>query len=549
MKPLLYLELRQLINSVKAAFKSPKRLVPAVIITAWMLAVVIQDIMAASGIGHPLLFAGPAIKLGLPIGPIRDTIFTLLTIASACFIYTALADGLLVFSPSHIDFLFATPVSHRHVLIFKLLRDYAKYALYAGLFFSVLGSPLYHLLSVPMYPELLLSWLGTVLLIIFVMNLTHTLNIVATAGIQRFRVAKLLVQLVVLALVVVILSTAVVAFAWTNDTLASARQAIHAVQFVLAPIAWATDIILVPLRGVVYEREELFWLFLLALGSTLLLLGRHEDIYEPSIGVSTRIARIRSAIRAGDVTTARIEAAGQKSKPSFFVLPIPPFGRGASSLLWKNLAVRVRTSSLSIAVIALAPVAVAAIVGGNVYEPNVRQMTPLALPYVAWILALMGQQELRSELRQANLIKSMPLSPFRAMVVQVVYEWLPVVLVVLTSGFGLWHFVPDVDGYVLGVSMALAIGFGFTCVSVISIPVLLYPDARDKMQDIIAHVLSFLLASVAILPSILVVALAKWFKLPLPAAILALLMVNAAISFLALTVVGNLYAKFDPTAE
>lgn len=552
MKPLLYLELRQITNSVKAALRTPKRLIPAVLIALWIAFVFAQDTLTLLGIARPVMPSGRHyLQQAIPIDAIWAVVFIVLTITAAGVIYTALSDGLLIFAPSHVDFLFPTPVNRRHVLAFKLFKDYTKYALFSGLVFGMVGSPLYHVLGVPVYPDLLLSWLGSICLIVFVMNLTHTLNVVATAGPGRLRIARVLVQAAIFAAVLIVAATAVVRFAWTSDAIESVISSTRSslVRAALAPITWATDVILAPIRGIVNERVELLWLAILAVGSTFLLLGRDEDIYEPALGVSARAARVRDAIRSGDVIGARIRAVGWRGRGSFNTPPVPPFGRGASALLWKSIVVKLRTSGARLLVVMCVPVIASVIIGAAVKLPEVRRVVPVAMPYVAWILALLGQQELRGELRLANLTKAMPISPFRFILVQTFHEWLPVVAVTMISAVSLFVFVADTDPAVLWLSAVTSIVFGFTCVAVISIPVLLYPDSRDKVQDLIAHILSFFLAGIALVPTAVVWLIAPLVDIDISVASLAVVLVNVPIAVAGVLVSGALFARFDPTSD
>lgn len=552
MKPLIYLEIRLLANSIRNTLRSPRRLIPVVIVAAWLGAIVLENIMFLTGLSKPV---GPLEYMLRPIESlpaIWSSIFVLLTIVACGIIYSALSEGLLVFAPSQMDFLFPSPIKRRHVLILKLLRDYTKYAAYAAFFFAMIGSPLYHLLNVRLFPEMFVAWGGTILLIILVMNLTHTLNVITTSGVHRMVFARLLINALILALILVTLSTALLAYANTEELVPSLIAGVRSsfTNIVLAPIAWATDCILVLFNGVVYQTwVKLLWLLLLATGSTALLLARPEDIYEPSLGVSTRMAQLRKAIASGDMVSARIYARGSRTNHRHMASAIPPFGRGASALLWKNLVIRIRTFGIGVVLTILLPTVTIAVVAYALPEHPVRRFLPLALPYLAWILALIGQQEMRGEMRHANITKAMPVSAFRTMAVQVFYEWMIVAVVLGIASVSIWYLIPDVEADYLMLALAMSLSFGFSCIAALSIPVLMYPDARDRMQDVIIHLVSFILGGMVITPTFVIVGLGEVLKAPAAATAIIVVVVNIAISLLALTISGAMFAKYDPTAE
>lgn len=550
MKPLIYLELRQLANSIKNLARSPKRLIPAVIIGAWLISAVIQNLLIASGLSQPMMPSVHTLR-ALPVDAMWSGIFLLLSVTSGLVIYSALSEGLLVFAPSHIDFLFPTPINRRNVLAFKLLRDYVKYAVLAAIFFMALGSPLYGSLRIPPYPTIILSWLGSFFLIVFVMNVTHTLNIVGTFGAHRLRFASRLVKFGMLGIAGIIIAAAAVHFSRTGQAfpsfIAATRNGLATV--LLSPIAWCTDLILAPITGVVYETwGELLWLFVLASGSTVVLLSRPENIYEPSLGISMRMARVRAAMRVGDVVTARIQAGGWRGRHTYLAPPIPPFGRGASALLWKNLVVRIRTLRWGVAMILVLPLGAAA-AAALVNQTIILRLAPLAIPYCVWLLALTSQQEMRGELRQANIVKAMPVSSFRIIAAEVFYHWLMILVVVLVAALSIWLFIPQTDPDMLSLTVVISLALGFTCVAAVSIPVLLYPDSRDKMQEVITHLVSFVLASIVILPSLLVAVAFVLLRANLALTACVVVALNGALAWSALAIAGALFGRFDPTAD
>jgi len=551
LKPLIYLELRQLANSIRNVARSPKRLIPALIIGAWLIAVIINNLLMLFGVSSPTLSSHVMLSR-FPYENIWTAIFLFMTVMAGSIIYSSLREGLLIFTPAHIDFLFPTPISRRSVLVVKLLRDYVKYAVIIAFVLTVVGSPFYSEFRISPYPAIIFSWFGTFFLVVALINVTHTLTIVTTFGIQRFRFAPALIKLVVLGIALILIGTAAVHFARTGDALASlaASARTEAAKVLLAPVAWCTDLILAPVAGgVIYEnREQLIWLFLLALGSLVVLLARPENIYEPSLGISVRMARIKAAIRAGDLTTVRIQTHGVKVR-KYAAPPVRPFGRCASAMLWKNLVVCLRAPGRMLVLLLVAPPLAAVAIGAFVHQTALLTMSPLMIPYAAWMLALVAEQELRSELRQANIIKAMPVSAFRLIAVQVLYQWLMIAAVVSVAGLSVYLAIPQADPAVVGLSVIGSLALGFSIVAALSIPVLLYPNARDWTQAFITQLFSLFLTSIVFLPSLGLGAALVLSHVSLTVVGAAVAALNLALGLAALAIAGALFRKFDPTSD
>jgi len=123
LKPLLYLELRQLVNSLRNTLRSPKRLIPALVMSAWGFALIMQCVLLGSGVERGMRRGFPILDAPKGAEMIRVGAFAFLCLHSIAIIYQAFSNGAMVFSIAHIDFLFPTPISRRWVLLIKLLKD------------------------------------------------------------------------------------------------------------------------------------------------------------------------------------------------------------------------------------------------------------------------------------------------------------------------------------------------------------------------------------------------------------------------------------------
>ncbi len=197
MKPLLYLEIRQFLNSLKNTARSPKRLIPALIIAAcffsWFLNMALL-LTGASQFGRHNLSRIINAPEHAPI--FHAGAFLLLCFGSLAVMYQAFSSGSMIFSIAHIDFLFPTPISRRSVLLIKLIKDYLKYAFWIAFFVTFMGMPATAAMRLSLFPGGLLSIAALTAYMLFIVNLAHTVNIVFTFGYERLRQVGRAIKLV-----------------------------------------------------------------------------------------------------------------------------------------------------------------------------------------------------------------------------------------------------------------------------------------------------------------------------------------------------------------
>ena len=549
MRALIYLELRQLINSVKNTVKSPKRLIPMLLIVAWIGAWFVQSLLLLTG--DVPRARGPHID-DLARLPIELIVFLFLSVGCALVVYGAFSSGMLVFSIAHIDFLFPTPISRHKVLLIKLLKDYLKYGLWITFFFLFIGSPVYSELGVSIMPWGLVSIAAVVALVLLVVNLAHTINIVFTFGYERLKQARMLIKAAIILAPVSAVAYGVYEFARTGNSLASvlfaARSPVIGAMF--APAKWAADLFLAPLNGITQEQWGQFGLlWLLAAGSFVLLMSRNENLYEPSLGVSVRFARRRAAMRSRDFTDFRLATLREKGARRASGLHIPPFGLGATAFLWKNMILRYRLYRSQLALMVIVPLVIVVILSR--YLPaEIRHNAPFMLAYMVWALSLAAQAEMRIDLKYANIVKSMPIEAWKLVLAQVASSVLYLTGGVALFSAYLWLAMPDSRGPTLA---ACAIGMpflGFANIAAVTIPSLMYPDVRDPSQNYLCGLFSFLLTMIATGPTVVLAAVMLGvIGAPVQAVVAAACGVNVLIGMAAVAIAGTIFRKFDPTSE
>ncbi|MDO8585582.1 MAG: putative ABC exporter domain-containing protein [Armatimonadota bacterium] len=551
MRALAYLQLRLFVNSIKHIARSPKRLIPAILLAVFVLPSLLMNLaIAVMGVPRYGSYGHKEYLEGLQAEALWSGVFALLALVVVYTLYNALSEGLLIFSASHIDFVFPSPVNRRVVLIFKLLGDYSKYAMYAGFVFLFVIPPFFGMAGGPVFPAALYCWLGTVFLLILATNVSHTLNIATTYTASRFSAAGAVVRTAILALVAATVLAGIYHYRQSGDALASLVASVYAgaARVILAPVSWCANLIVGPLTGQTAGAVLLVAaLGLLAIASALVLLARPENFYEPSLGISGRMARLKAA--GGNLAALRIEAMKRRRNASYSRSPVPPFGRGASALIWKNLVTRTRASRSTLAILFLLPPLLAAAVGYFAREPEIQRFSPFAMVYVVWIVSSASQQELRSEFRQVDIIKAIPASGFSVVAAQVFSQWLLVAVLTIVGALSVLVFIPGADHYFLGIATLGSLTIGFVCIAASSVPVLLYPDARDKWQLLIPTWITMIVLALVIGPSAVICAVLAVFRVNLAIIALSLIAINTALSWGALAISGRLFERFDPTAD
>lgn len=558
MKPLLYLEIRQFINAIKSTLRTPKRLIPALIMAAGAFAWAMQALLfsfSVHGLSHRHAQAMALAAGVLPGELIRAGAFLALSIGSVIVLYQAFASGSLVFSIAHIDFLFPTPIARRYVLLVKLVKDYLKYAFWVAFFVTFLGSPICLSLRLSVFPGGLITIAALTGYMLFVVNVAHTLNIVLTFGYERLKQAGTAIKLALVLVFGSVIVYGLESFIRTGGSLddmflAAANSPV--VRTVFAPADWAANLALTPLIPVGHkEMAYLPVIWILALVSFVLLMSRNENIYEPSLGVSVRASRLRVAMRSGDQTAIRTEVMREKGSRKAGRFIIPPFGRGAVALLWKSLLVRYRMSAGQALLMLLLP-AMIALVAQHTFAQKKEFLSyiPLMLLYISFVLSMTVQPQIRAELKQANILKSMPIAGWKVMLTMAVNGSAYLAMGILVFASALWLLIPASRTSLLPTCAIAAPFIGFACISATIISALMYPDTRDSTQNFTCNLIGLIMISIAAMPTIVIAALMLFgAKASLWATLAPICAANLIIGGAAVVISGEIFRRFDPTSE
>lgn len=552
MKALIYLEIKQFINSIKNTLRHPKRLIPVLLITLWISSSFISNIYFAVYKGENI---EPDISVlqKMPIEIIEAGVFLLLSIGSMFTLYGAFNSGLMVFAVAHIDFMFPTPIKRSHVLLVKLFKDYLKYIFYVVFFFLFAAPGLFGAIGVSIIPWGLITIIALIGLLLLVINLAHTINIIFTFGFERLKRAGFVIRAALIFALVSAFGYGLYQYAVTGDIIMSMLWAARSpvISIIFTPVRWCTTLTLAPLLGMTAEDwQHLGFLWTLSAASFVLLLSRKENVYEPSLGISVQYAKRRKAMRSGDYSDLKIDALREKGTRRTSRFGIPAFGRGAVALLWKDLLIRYRVSSAQrFAMVVL----IIAIIYASTYVAKsdlILKYTPVLLLYMVFLLSMMAQTDLRTDIKHVNITKAMPIAAWRIMLMGVAGSVLYMTAGVFVLAVALFAIVPQARGDLLIACMIAVPFLGFANASVSAIPSLLYPDTSDQAQNYLSGLVSLFLISVAMIPTVVLGIVSLWlFKTSFFITAVLISISNIIIGAAGISIAGLIFRKFDPSGN
>jgi hypothetical protein len=369
-----------------AAFVLPQLLVP-------LLSVVSPE--AARANRQVVEAAMPVIRT---LGPLFLLAFAIFSIA------TSWGEAAIYFTPSEVDFLFSAPFTRRELLVFKLAKSIQS-GILAGSFFALVGARY--------APSFLSSWLGCVLLLLFINSFTLAGTLLTQAvSVRAYTRTR---QIIMAGIVLLIGLGAAQALPYfdPHNFLASAelfRQS-AAGRVLLAPFEVFPRIMTAESLG-----ELLLWsaigvgmitgLFALAMSLDVNYL---ETAQQVSQRVYERLQRMRQG-GGGAISSIRIQGA-QRIR-----IPRLPWLFGLGPNLWRQWLLLVRRSQGVVFLLLFLVVGGVAILMASRQEMVKHvYLVPLmivgGLVYQSVIVAIQLPAAFRGDLDRMDWLKSLPIRP------------------------------------------------------------------------------------------------------------------------------------------
>lgn len=553
MKPILYLEIRQLVNAVKLTFRSPKRLIPVIVFGLWFFFVFLSNSFSRGGVRHVPMGLIPEMW----VERLWSSVFALGVLITIWLLQRAFSESLIVFGMPEVDLVFPTPIGRRVVISLKLLKMYVRLGLYLAFIIYFISGPM-QLLSTRGTggPSMAVGWLGALLYGISLLNVCTIINLIVSRREEGKWWLAYVIRGVAYGLILVAVAAAAAAYLRTGDIAGSLALAVSQPVFIalMLPVRWAADLLVSPFIG--WQSVfgvELAGLCLLAAASYALVLLRNENPYEPSLSISARSSAARAAFRSGDWTKARAEFWKSKQKASRPKFAIPPFGRGAVAIVWKNLNVVARSSGaqtrFAIALIVVAIIMSRAVLGQKVTPREVELVVVFGLLYVMWLFSAFMMQQFRADLKQVNILKPMPIQGWKLILAEISHgvilvslgSWLVIALVAIVYGMTQRSLLP-----------LAAISFPFVALSVVSSQAavtVLYPSWEDASQRFLGSLLGMLAAGLAIGPPVALGAILWSLRAGTILTALPVTLSALGISIGGIALGSYAYKRHDPTSE
>ncbi len=548
MKALAYLGYRQAINRLKFIIRSPKRLFIGILTFLWIAFMVVSFVFEKNLSSRVVPYFGEF--TAVEIETLWSFIFISLNLGSLAIIYSSLSEGLLVFSIPEVDFLFSAPINKRLVLLTKLLRDHTKAAFWTGFFVTLLSRTIRQFTSANFFPEILVVWLALFLFWTFLVHTSHTVNVIATFKLARLRYAKASIKIIFATLAIALIFSALT---FSVTPLPPFFFSVSFLAKVIFPARWAANVIMAPVWGVTNDTLlNLTGLFAISTAAMLVLLSLRYNIYESALSVSAKTARISQTIENTGMAAFKAEQILEKGTSNNNVLSIPAFGKGASTLLWKNITVRLRVASFLTTILILLPTLVCLSVVKAIPDRIVKTsgLLPFViLAYLIWVVSWTALKELRSELRQAQALKAMPFSTFETVFYLSLGAAFTPLMLTVSGILSIWAILPNTKpGVALCALMGLA-SFTVARSCLLMMISLIYPNMRDSVQDYQALWLAFILDLCLVAPSIALVAVGLIIEANPLIIGSALLLINTGASGLFLIISEALYRRLEPESE
>ncbi len=556
MRLLLYLEFRQFINYITMTLRTPKRLIPFILMIIWFLMAMLPRFLMPHHHAVMPPFPGtsspqvPAFKLPEVVPAV---LFFIISLAMVFQIVKSFSESLIVFGLDDIDFLFPAPVSRRAIMTLKLLGLYTRVGMYVvlgAIFFAPQLSLFFHGTG-----SIFIAWLSVSLFAAFLVNICTVINLVSTFRPGGKWWLPAAVRGAAMGLLLLVLgSTAYIGMS-TGNYAEGALQALTSplITTLLLPARWTADLVLSMITGWQPALgEELAMMALLAGITYGLVITRKENPYEPSLGISARAARIRAARRQGGLFRIQTELSKSKFKSSGVRSAVTPFGRGAIALIWKSLNISVRNSRsvwIGVPIIVAVLLIASRIAFGVKVAEHVEMIAGIALGYAVFISSMLMLQAFRADLKMANILKPMPIPSWQIIAAQCVQGaimvttlcWTVVILVGLVYGLS-----PNSLLVLAALSLPM---MTYALLAWQAAASIIYPKWEDPTQQYLGSMIGMAGSAIAIGPPI--VAGVVGHLLHLGVVPTASFVNFAAIGMAALGILisGYLYSRFDPTDE
>jgi hypothetical protein len=528
MNALLYLNLQLLKNRIIVFVKTPKHIIPTII----LFSIFIFPMIAIHSLDVPTMEPPYTSETVKPI------IFSFLTFIIWVNIIQATTKDTLIFSLPEIDFLFPSPLKRKMILLNRILTGYLTSG---AQFLGLIGFILFIFSTVfifSLWRRLFFMWSGIVLALIFTSNLGGIISLISShlPEMNRSRNRNILIG-IVMGFLAIIGGSIIWYMNQGLSVLDAMRTVLNSVvmRALMYPLAIASDI------SVAWRFTPLLFLKMLLLitlcGVTLgIILSIEAHFYEASEASSRELWQSLEKVKRQEIIVSESFAKRMKT--------IAPFGRGATTLIWKNLTGLFRDIRNVIPTIILACFFFLMTLIRGFQDDFIFSL--IFLFFIALITSNNIRWDLREDLRRIEIIKLIPDSNFRIITSEITTPILFstfICYIFLVLNYIIYPPSPD-KGLLTGFAIGALPLFSLVIVAISNLSVLYYPPQTNT--QLIPSLLSILGMIVVITPSA-VILLLFYLMDRLFLGLILMLLINVLSAFILLKVLAWKYRTFDLT--
>lgn len=548
MQALLYLYSRQVLNFLRTSLRSPKRLLTLLIVGIWGVGVLSQTLLALRV--HP-----PPEAPSVATKVYRGGAFGLLLFLALSGLSLSL-EGAFVFPLAEVDFLFPTPIPRRTILLWKLLRDDGRALLVGGLYLFLLLPVMTLASGRSQLPWLPVYWVALTLLGVGTVHLAYLLGLlVMVRWPALYEQRRWVSGGFSLSLILTFLG-----WAWGKggDASPSWPDLLSALnhpmlQRALFPLAWMADLLLLPWTGWNMEQAgRLLGLLLFALLSGAALLALRVNLYELALGPSVASGRLQRAWRVGGWMA--LQAERQRLQPSRARVRslLPPKGRGALALLWKEWASALRSPWRVLAAVLTFGVAFPFLLHFFLRLRFPLPGFPLLLLFLyiefLWFFSLAFYSYWQNFWRHLEWLKPIPVPGWKMLLAYALPTVINTAALMALSLLVLMALSPLYRTLGLQVMAGSAFALLLLLSLVACFTAYLFPR-HEWSQSVLAGMVMMLLSGLLLAPSLVLGGLLAFFQVPPFWAILTLNALQGSLVGLALILGHHLYERWEPSEE
>jgi Putative ABC exporter len=559
MKPLIYLFVRSFVNGLRRTFTSPKRTLGFIFFASYYFFAVIRPFGSASSQfvnfpHHPKLSMPPIEVLDGCIFGVMGTI--------SLFLLANVASYKGAYRPADVDVLFATPVSPKLVLVFRMVRDYL-FTLIAPL---IIGIFAYRGASLGLdelfrnYPThgadiLRLTWISWMLLSLSWVSISYAVSMFVGRSDLKSDVNHKVINFVLAA--ITLSSIGYVAVRLRGDlSWETALDLSHSpfLRVAFFPATLATEMVV---QGVQGNLAMALLYFAASAGiivaSFAAAMTQVGWLYDQAAAKGLSAAAMRSLRRSGSAySLMAMRAREGKLKRGRLSGTISGWRlTGAPALLWKELLMQMRGtlagSTLIMVVIAFGYGAVAYGLGPPSQGAVVNVMLLLLSGMAGYMFALTnGFSGFRELLLKVDLIKPIPISPAKTIFWEILAKApIPCLQILIGCLFA------SIVSPSLALSSAGSFLFGvsvlFESLGAVLLTLMLFPDYEDPTQRGLSGLVMLLAIALSVAPGVaLLILLLVYFRENILIATIPSFLLSIGITAGMAAISGGLYMGFNP---